>query len=158
MRLPRVTRRPHPALLVLLAITIVFGSVATWRRMSRPGGRWVGYTQCAWRGKPRIVVRAGLRPVESLGVVAHESVHAAQCDSLGPIRYRWNTIFAASNLALETPAYCAGARARTRLTGDTAFDRTTIPINMLAAMGDEVDSATIHASLVATCREFAAPR
>jgi hypothetical protein len=151
-------RRPHPALLALLAITIIYGSVATWRRMNRPPGRWVGYIECAWRGKPRIVVRQGLSQMESVAVHAHEAVHAAQCEQLGPLRYRWRTVFAASNLALETPAYCEGARVRARISGDTTFDRNTIPTNMLSAMGDVLDTATILRSLEATCPEFAPKR
>lgn len=146
-------RRPHPILLALLVLTLIYGSVATWRRITRPG-RWVGYTDCAWRGKPRVVVRGGLRPFDSLAVVAHESVHAAQCERLGPIRYRWRTLFASTNLGLETPAYCAGARTRARLTGDTAFVRMTIPLDMIAAMGDAIDSATIVRSIAAECPVF----
>lgn len=145
--------RPRPILLVLLAIAVVYGSVVTWRRVTRPG-RWVGYTDCSWRGKPRVVVRSGLRPIDSLAVAAHESVHAAECEELGPIRYRWRTLFASSNLALETPAYCAGARVRARLNGDTAFVRMTIPIDMIAAMGDVIDSATIVRSIAKSCPEF----
>jgi hypothetical protein len=148
-------RRPHAALLALLAVTVLYGSIALWRRASRPGGRWVGYMECSWVGKPRIVVRDSLGPVETVAVTAHESVHAAQCDSLGPLRYRWRTLFAESNLALETPAYCEGARVRTRLTRDTVFDRLTMHGNMVAAMGDALDSATIARAIVSTCREFA---
>lgn len=144
-------RRPHPVLLALLVVTVIYGGVAIWGRLHRQPGRWVGYTDCAWRGKPRVVVRSGLKRIDSLAVVAHESVHAAQCEQLGPIRYRWRTVFASSNLALETPAYCAGARVRAASSGDTAFVRITIPIDMIAAMGDVVDSATIMRSLRSTC-------
>ena len=151
-------RRPHPILLGLLAITVIYGGAALWGRLHRQPGRWVGYTDCAWRGKPRIVIRGGLKRIDSLAVVAHESVHAAECEQLGPIRYRWQTLFAASNLALETPAYCAGARVRARLSGDTSFVRLTIPIDMIAAMGDVVDSATIVKNLTRLCPEFVGPR
>jgi hypothetical protein len=147
-------RRPHPLLLLLLAATIVYGSVAAWRRMNRQPGRWVGYTECSWRGRPRIVVWSGLRRIDSLAVIAHESVHVAECEQLGPVRYRWRTMFAASNLALETPAYCAGARERARLNGDTAFLRMTTAPDMIAAMGDVIDSATIVRSIAANCPEF----
>lgn len=153
----RPRRLPHPAYLVLLAITVAYGSLAMWKRANRPAGRWVGYAECSWRGKPRFVVRSGLKRVDSIGVVAHESVHVAQCDRLGPVRYRWNTIFAASNLALETPAYCASGRARLRLTGDTILERNAVPHDMLAAMGDVVDSITILRALKASCPEFLTP-
>ena len=136
-------------------MTVAFGSVAIWRRANREPGRWVGYTDCAWLGKPRIVVRGGLRKIDSLAVVAHESVHAVECEQLGPLRYRWRTLFASSNLALETPAYCAGARVRAALSGDTAFVRATIPIDMIAAMGDVIDSVTIVRELARECPAFA---
>src|SRR3954468_1937018 len=151
---PHMRRRPHPVLLVVLALTLVYGSIATWRRAHRPAGRWVGVTSCEWFGEPRITIRPGLRPAAAAGAAAHEAVHAAQCRQLGPARYRWRTMFAASNLALEAPAYCAGARARVRITGDSAFERTTIPIDMLAAMGDVVDSVAIMRALGASCPEF----
>lgn len=147
------SRRPRPILLALLAIALFYGLIATWRRIHRPAGRWVGYTDCAWLGAPRITVRGGLRPIDSLAVVAHESVHVAECEQLGPVRYRWRTMFAASNLALETPAYCAGARVRARL-GDTAFVRATILIDMLAAMSDATDSVAIARAVAASCPEF----
>ena len=157
-RAPRPRRWPHPALLALLLIVAVYEAVATMRRMGRPAGRWVGYTECAWRGAPRIVIQPRLRTTDSIAVVAHESVHAAQCDSLGPVRYRWNTLFAKSNLGLETPAYCAGGRARVKLNGDTAFNRMTIPIDMIAAMGDGIDSIDIARAIDAQCSEFSAKR
>ena len=149
----RSSRRPRPILLLLLGVVVVYGSVATWRRAHRPGGRWVGYTECAWFGAPRITVRGGLRPIDSLAVVAHESVHVAECAQLGPLRYRWQTMFAASNLALETPAYCAGGRVRAR-SGDTAFVRATIGDDMLSAMADVIDSAEVVRSIAAECPEF----
>lgn len=96
--------------------------------------------------------------MDSLAVVAHESVHAAQCVRLGPIQYRWRTLFPKSNLELETPAYCAGASVRSRISGDTAFVRATIPIDMIAAMGDVVDSLAIVHALESTCPQFAPKR
>lgn len=95
-----------------------------------------------------------MRRIDSLAVVAHELVHVAECEQLGPVRYRWRTMFAASNLALETPAYCAGARERVRLNGDTAFVRMTTALDMIAAMGDVIDSATIVRSIAAECPAF----
>lgn len=151
-------RRPHTALLVLLLLTVAWGAWSTHRRMSRPGGRWVGYTECSWIGAPRVFVRSGLRAMDSQAVAAHESVHAAQCLRLGPLAYRWNTLFASTNLRLETPAYCAGGRVRAALSRDTAFVRATIPIDMLAAMGDAVDSAAIAAALRQSCPELTARR
>ena len=70
--------------------------------------------------------------------IQHLSIANAGLYSAAP----WLCMFAASNLALETPAYCAGARVRARL-GDTAFVRATILIDMLAAMSDATDSVAI---------------
>jgi hypothetical protein len=147
-------RRPHPILLAVLALTLLYGSIATWRRANRPPGRWVGITNCAWKGSPRVTIRAGLRRVDSIAAMAHESVHVAECRDLGPLRYRWNTMFAESNLALETPAYCAGGRSRISLNHDTAFIRATIIEDMMAAMGDVVDSGRVIRAVRAECPAF----
>lgn len=101
-----------------------------------------------------MVIWSGMRRIDSLAVLAHELVHVAECEELGPLRYRWRTMSAASNLALETPAYCAGARERARLNGDTAFLRMTTAQDMIAAMGDVIDSMTIVRSIAANCPEF----
>lgn len=93
----------------------------------------------------------GLARVESIATMAHESVHVAECDSLGPVRYRWNTLFAASNLALEAPAYCVAARVRLANGWSVTTVRSTVLGDMQAAMGDQLDSATIHRTLTATC-------
>jgi hypothetical protein len=148
--------RPHPFLLAALAITLVYGGVAAWKRANRPPGRWVGITNCTWTTPPTITIRPGLRPIDSIATFAHESVHAAACKELGPLRYRWATLRAKSNLALEVPAYCAGARSRMRQNGDTMFVRITMPIDMMAAMGDDIDSATIARSIAESCPELAA--
>jgi hypothetical protein len=78
----------------------------------------------------------------------------AECDSLGPVRYRWNTIFAASNLALETPAYCAAARVRLKSGWSLATVRSTVLEDMQAAMGDQLNSATIRAALDRGCPDL----
>jgi hypothetical protein len=153
--LNRSGRRPHALLLVALAIAVAYGSLTAWQRATRPS-RWVGTTECAWRGKPRVRVRSGLRPVDSTAVLAHERVHAAQCEALGPVRYRWRNLFAMSKLALETPAYCAGARERARLSGDTTLVRMTMTLDITAAMADVIDSVSIARSIASTCPEFAA--
>ena len=151
-----LTRRPHWLLLALLAITVVYGSIATWKRLHRPGGRWVGRTDCAWFGEPVMTIRPGLARVESIATVAHEAVHVDECRSLGPVRYRWNTLSASSNLLLEAPAYCAAGRVRLRHGWSRALVRQTIVDDMLAAMADGVDSVTIAAALREACPDVAA--
>jgi hypothetical protein len=152
---PPLKRRARPAFLIALAITVVYASVAAWRRANRPGGRWVGMTHCSWRGDPRVTIRPGLAPTESIATVAHESVHVAECRELGPLRYRWNTLFASSNLALEVPAYCAAARVRLKNGWALATVRRTVFEDMRAAMADRLDSATIQRAIVTGCPEIA---
>jgi hypothetical protein len=156
-RLTYSGRKPHPVLVGALAVTLLYGAVAAWRHAKRPPGRWVGITDCSWRGAPLVTIRGGLRPIDSVAAVAHESVHVAECRRLGPLQYRWQTLFPASNLALETPAYCAGARSRVGLDHDTAFIRATIIEDMTAAMADVVDSSTIIASVARECPVFLPP-
>lgn len=147
-------RRARPGFLIALAVIAVFGAVSTWRRAHRPGGRWVGRTHCSWRGAPRVEIRPGLPRTESIAAVTHESVHVAECDSLGPIRYRWNTLFASSNLALEVPAYCVAARVRLKNGWSINTVKFTILEDMRAAMGDQLDSATLHRALAVSCPEL----
>lgn len=65
-----------------------------------------------------------------------------------------STLGAQSNLYLEAPAYCAAARVRLRNGWSLATVRLTIMIDMLAAMGDQLDSVTIHRSLAEVCPEL----
>jgi len=135
-------------------VVAIFGAASEWRRSHRPPGRVVGRTHCSWIGKPRVDITPGLAQTESIATVAHEMVHVAECDSLGPVRYRWNTIFAASNLALEVPAYCAAARVRLKSGWLPTTTRSTVLGDMQAAMGDQLDSATIHRALADRCPEL----
>jgi hypothetical protein len=150
----RDSRRPHPLLVVLLVITLAYGGVATWRRANRPPGRWVGITDCAWRGAPRVTIRPGQRAKDYKAPVAHQNLHLAQCRQHCPQPNRWRTVMAASNLALETPAYCAGARSRVNQNHDTIFIRATIVDDMMAAMADVIDSVAIKRSIARECPEF----
>jgi hypothetical protein len=102
-----------------------------------------------------VTILPGISRPESIATVAHESVHVAECRDLGPVRYRWNTLFAASNLALEVPAYCAAARSRLKQGWTLATVRSTVLDDMRAAMSDAVDSTTIHQALRAGCRDLA---
>lgn len=147
-------RGPRPLLLIALAVAVCFGSLAAWRSAHRPPGHWVGITDCSWRGAPRVTIRPGMRREDSVAAAAHESVHVAECSRLGPFRYRWNTLFAASNLALETPAYCAGERTRIRTPRDSSYARQAVIDNMMSAMSDRVDSLTMVAALRRECPEL----
>jgi hypothetical protein len=140
-------------LLLLLGAVASYGALVWRDRASRPA-RWVGVTECGWRGTPRVVVRSGLRPIDSAAVDAHERVHADQCKALGPLKYRWRNLSGAGKLGLEVPAYCAGARARARTPRDTVFVRNTMTADLLVALADVVDSATILRSVAWACPEF----
>jgi hypothetical protein len=146
--------RARPGFLVALAIIAIFGIVSGWRRAHRAPGRVVGRTHCSWIGKPRVELTPGLAQTESIATMAHEQVHVAECDSLGPMRYRWNTVFAASNLSLEAPAYCAAARIRLKSGWSMNTVRSTVLGDMLAAMGDQLDSVTIHRAMMHACPEL----
>jgi hypothetical protein len=99
-------------------------------------------------------VISGLTRVESIATVTHESVHVAECRNLGPLRYRWNTLFAKSNLALEVPAYCASARVRLKAGWQLNTVRSTVVEDMQAAMSDQLDSATIVEAISAGCPDL----
>jgi hypothetical protein len=148
------SHRPRPFLLLLLFAAVVYGSISGWRRANRPPGRWIGVTECSWTGRPVVTIRSGIRRQDSVGAAAHESVHVAECGRLGPVGYRWNTVRASSRLALETPAYCAGSRARVGITRDTVFERATILDDMLSDLADQLDSAKIVAALESECPQF----
>jgi hypothetical protein len=139
-------------LLLLLGVVASYGALV-WRDRASRQARWVGITECGWTGHPRVIVRSGLR--DSAAVDAHERVHAEQCKTLGPFRYRWRNLSGSGKLALEVPAYCAGARARARTARDTAFVRSTMTADLLVALADVVDSTTILRAVTATCPEFA---
>ena len=65
-----------------------------------------------------------------------------------------DSAIAASNLALEVPAYCAAARSRLKQGWSLATVRSTVLDDMRAAMSDAVDSTTIdsvQAMSVSTC-------
>ena len=78
----------------------------------------------------------------------------AECRALGPVRYRWSTLFAASNLALEVPAYCAAARVRLRDGWYLSTVKSTVLGDMRAAMGDQIDSVDLHRALIKECPEL----
>ncbi len=101
-----------------------------------------------------MTIRPGLARVESIATVAHEAVHVNACKRLGPYRYRLSTLGAYSNLALESPAYCAAARIRLRNGWSINTVKSTVLTDMLAAMGDQLDSTAIHRELAVACPEL----
>ena len=149
-----LSHRPRPLFVATLLLVALYGGVVAWLHAHRPAGQWVGRTECSWRGDPRVRIIPGLTRVESTATVAHESVHVAECRNLGPLRYRWNTLFAKSNLALEVPAYCASVRVRLKAGWQLSTVRSTVVEDMQAAMSDQLDSATLAQAIAMGCPEL----
>lgn len=147
-------KRPHPLLWIALAIVVVWWGLATWQRANR-ATLVLATTTCPFSGEPVIVIAPEVVPVDSAPVRAHEEVHAAQCRSLGPWRYRWENLRGSGKLALEAPAYCAGASERLRSGQDSLRVRRRLIENAYEALGGLADSATIRRSLQAACPAIA---
>ena len=107
--------------LVLLAIAGALTIYAGYR-MARaaPQATALAYTECSVGGPARVVMLPGIAIEDTFPVRMHEDVHAEQCRTLGPWRYRWRNLTGRGRLTLEAPAYCAGARARLRQGQDSA--------------------------------------
>jgi hypothetical protein len=114
----------------------------------------LAYTECPWRGPARVTMRPHVTPADTVPVRRHEAVHAAQCDSLGPVRYRMTNLTAKGRLSLEAPAYCAGARARQEMGVSEILVRERLRDDARAAFFDLLDSATVLRALRAHCPEL----
>lgn len=147
-------RRARMFLFVLLAIAVAWWGVDSWRRAHRET-LILATTTCPFRGEPVITLSPDVVPIDVTPVLAHEEVHAAQCKSLGPWRYRRENLSGAGKLALEAPAYCAGALVRLRMGQDSARVRVRLIENAYEALGGLADSATIRRSLQAACPAIA---
>jgi hypothetical protein len=148
------TRRARISLWVLLVIAVAWWGVDAWRRANRET-LVLATTTCPFRGEPVITLSRDLVPIDSAPVLAHEQVHAAQCRSLGPWRYRWENLSGSGKLALEAPAYCAGASARLRAGQDSLRVRVRLIENAYEALGGLADSAAIQRALHAACPAIA---
>jgi hypothetical protein len=140
----------RPVVWVVLIAVAVWGGIATWRRMNR-ATQILATTHCPLRGEPRIVVSRDVPAEDSQPVRIHEEVHAQQCRTLGPIRYRLRNVIASGKLALEAPAYCAAADARLRAGLDSQRVSERLRDDMIEAMSDIADSSSVLASLREHC-------
>lgn len=111
-------------------------------------------TECPFRGEPVIVIGASVAPEDSVPVRIHEEVHAGQCRSLGPVRYRWRNLFASGKLALEAPAYCAAAAARLSAGLDSARVSARLRDDATEALSNVADSGVVLAALRLYCPEI----
>jgi hypothetical protein len=87
--------------------------------------------------------------MEMAHVSAHEGVHAQQCRELGPIRYRIRNL--TSKLALEAPAYCAGATVRIALGLSRVEAKMRLLDDAVEALRRTADSAKIVSALEQAC-------
>lgn len=113
----------------------------------------LAFTECPWFGDARVTVSPTVFAEDAVPVRRHEDVHATQCRELGPLRYRLRNLRTSGRLALEAPAYCAGARARLVQGMDAARVRERVIDDATAAFHDEFDSTAIAAALRRSCPE-----
>jgi hypothetical protein len=114
----------------------------------------LAYTECPWRSAARVTLTDRVTPEDSVPVLAHERVHAAQCDELGPLRYRWRNLTARGRMSLEAPAYCAGARARLRLGLSARRVRERLLDDAISAFHGRLEPGTIRAALATACPDI----
>jgi len=98
-----------------------------------------------------VTVLPGVAPEDTFPVRMHEEAHAAQCDSLGPWRYRMKNLTSRGRLSLEAPGYCAGAAARLRQGQDSTRVRDRLRDDAIAAFHGRLDSAVVLEALRSAC-------
>jgi hypothetical protein len=137
---------------LLVVVLIGLAGVLMYRLLHpvRRGGV-LAYTECPFRGDPRVTVTPGVLPEDTFPVRMHEEVHAAQCRELGPLRYRVRNLTMRGRRSLEIPGYCAGARARRAQGMDAARVRERVLDDAAAALSSARDSASVAAGLLASC-------
>lgn len=136
--------------LVILLLTVAWGATTTIKRQ-RTKGDVLAYTECSFRGPPRIVIRGDLAPADTLPVRIHEQVHAAQCRELGPFRYRLRNLTGTGKLSLEVPAYCAAAQVRLKASGHWESVRSRMHDDIIAALNGIVDSTQVASTVARDC-------
>lgn len=136
--------------LAALLLAVAWGATAGIRR-ARAAGEVLAYTECSFRGPPRVVIRDDLAAADTLPVRVHEQVHAAQCRALGPFRYRLRNLTGAGKLSLEVPAYCAAAQVRLAATRHWESVRERMHDDIVAALRGVVDSAQVARTVAREC-------
>ena len=145
----------NPLILVALAVAIGW-YIPSMLSLADTRAEALAYTDCPWRGPARVTITANVTRADSLPVLAHERVHAAQCRSLGPLRYRLRNLRARGRMSLEAPAYCAGATERVRLGQDRRYVSERLRDDALAAFAGTLDSAEVLGMLRAACAPLVA--
>jgi hypothetical protein len=141
---------------LLLVLVLTFVIVVAGRLMrTEPHMEALGYTECPFRGEPRVTVTANVAAEDTLPVRMHEEVHAAQCRELGTLEYRLKNFTTHGKLALEAPAYCAGARARLAQGMDSALVRERLIDDATASFKGAADPLAVREVLRLACPEIA---
>lgn len=117
-RLARMNRRVGALIGLVVMLSAVLAQRTFFSRTEL--GEPLAWTECPVRGEALVTITEGVAPADTLPVRMHEEVHAAQCRSLGPWRYRARNLTREGRLSLEAPGYCAGAHARPTQGEDTA--------------------------------------
>ena len=145
----------NPLLLIALAVAVGW-YVPRMLFLADARAEALAYTDCPWRSPARVTLTSRVLPGDSLPVLAHERVHAEQCATLGPLRYRVRNLTSRGRMSLEAPAYCAGARERIRLGLPRARVRERLVDDATSAFHESLEPAEIVATLAAACPEVLA--
>jgi len=143
---------------VLIAFALVLAGALVYRVFVSPPdafGEALAYTECPFQGDARVTVTPSVAPTDTFPVRMHEEVHANQCRTLGPLRYRLKNLTARGKLSLEAPAYCAGARARMQQRMDPTVVRERLYDDATAAFKGSAEPAVVRAALRLYCSEIA---
>lgn len=150
----RARLRVKPLFLVALAVAVGW-YIPMMLKLSDTRAEALAFTECPWRGPARVTITARMTRPDSLPVVAHERVHASQCEALGPLRYRLRNLTDEGRLSLEAPAYCAGARERLRLGQSARYVRERLLDDATAAFSGVLEPDVVRERLRAACPEIA---
>lgn len=143
---------------VLIVASLLVAALLARAALSRPSGTHgeaLAWTECPWFGAPQVTVTSRVSAEDSAPVRRHEETHAAQCRALGALRYWMKNLSAAGRLALEAPAYCAGARARIAQGEDSARVRERLLDDALAAFAGLMDSTAVRTAIASSCPDVA---
>ena len=147
-----IGRRRRVALLFLVALAVGVGwYIPRMSLLADTRAEALAYTECPWRAPARITLSSRVMADDSLPVLAHERVHAGQCDRLGPLRYRLRNLTARGRLSLEAPAYCAAARVRLGMGLSLARVRERLVDDAVAAFHGSLPPHEVLATLTAVC-------
>lgn len=144
-------RRRVRALLVVALAVAVGWYIPKMTFLADTRSEALAYTECPWRSAARVTLTDRVLPEDSLPVLAHERVHARQCDALGPFRYRIRNLTARGRMSLEAPAYCAGARERLRLGWRVRRVRERLVDDATSAFHGKLEPREIVTALSAAC-------